>query len=446
MNISLSLKKFSKISNHVSNIGYRIQKLRTKAKEKQQRHRERLNVSNDQIKYLDKVVVLEGCSYSVNGCPFSSLDKALDYCKQLPIERCKKIWGAGIPISIINPNAPKVFDCSCLPAGLLVKDSKDYLCRYAPVRIITIAVDLSEVYTEYFDLYESDDFSNEHLYDYGLLYGNYPVYQGTELCLSKFTEQYTKQINTPFVPEPAFDDPIKEYTELMDVHMAYNCYSVELLSDGTVYDDGNYAFPFGAIPVSTFVNIGSAGVYYECWKPFWGCSHTFEVNGEEHDLFRSVLLACKQSELPVGKEFYTIIMHQKDADGIIPTDALPVSLRDSYTVMAPHAKKRVFHISPQFDEIYWEAFELRDPSGNVRNFCYDHWLLENDCVWNVGDICKTTYWEKARWGNPYMGEGIKIAYLPNPYDTYLGCGEVAYCCSVQIADKKHNIPVSTLIL
>ena len=124
MNISLSLKKFSKISNHVSNIGYRMHKIQAKAKEKQQRHRERLNLSNDQIKYLDKVVVLEGGSYSVNGRSFSRLEKTLDYCKQLPIERCRKIWGAGITISIINPNAPKVFDCSCLPAGLLVKDSK----------------------------------------------------------------------------------------------------------------------------------------------------------------------------------------------------------------------------------------------------------------------------------------------------------------------------------
>ena len=155
-------------------------------------------------------------------------------------------------------------------------------------------------------MYESDIFSNEHLYDYGLLYGNYPVYQETELCLSKFSEQYTKQINTPFVPEPAFGDPSKEYTGLMDVHMAYDCYSVEVLSDGTVYDDGNYAFPLGAIPVSTFVNIGSAGVYCKCWNLFWGCSRSFEVNGKEHSLFRSALLACKQSELPVGKEFYTI--------------------------------------------------------------------------------------------------------------------------------------------
>ena len=362
MNILLSLKKFS-------HIGYYIHEARTKAKERKKHHRDRLNLSNDQIKYLDKVVIPEGCSYQVNDHTFSSIDKALAYCKRLSIERCKKIWGAGIPISITNPNAPKIFDCACLPAGLLVKDSKDFLCRYAPVRIIIIAVDLSEVYTEYFDLYESDIFSNEHLYDYGLLYGNYPVYQETELCLSKFSEQYTKQINTPFVPEPAFGDPSKEYTGLMDVHMAYDCYSVEVLSDGTVYDDGNYAFPLGAIPVSTFVNIGSAGVYCKCWNLFWGCSRSFEVNGKEHSLFRSALLACKQSELPVGKEFYTIIMHQKEADGIIPADSLPVSLRDSYSVMTPHAKKRVFHISPQFDEIYWETFELADSSGNIRNFC-----------------------------------------------------------------------------
>lgn len=112
----------------------------------------------------------------------------------------QKIWGAGIPISITNPNAPKIFDCACLPAGLLVKDSKDFLCRYAPVRIIIIAVDLSEVYTEYFDLYESDIFSNEHLYDYGLLYGNYPVYQETELCLSKFSEPVHQADQHAFCP------------------------------------------------------------------------------------------------------------------------------------------------------------------------------------------------------------------------------------------------------
>lgn len=444
MNISLSLKKFSKISNHVSNIGYRIQKIRAKAKEKQQRHRERLNISNDQIKYLDKVVVLEGGSYSVNGRSFSSLDKALDYCKQLPIERCRKLWGVGIPISITNPNAPKVFDCSCLPAGLLVKDSKDCLCRYAPVRIITIAVDLSEIYTEYFDLYESEDVSNEHLYDYGLLYGNYPVYQGTELCLSKFTEQYTKQINTPFVPEPAFDDPSKEYTGLMDVHMAYDCYSVKLLPDGTVYDDGNYDFPFGAIPVSTFVNIGSAGVYYKCWKPFRGSSHSFEVNGKEYDLFRSALMACKQSELPDGKEFYTIIMHQKEADGIIPADALPVSLRDSYSIMAPHAKKRVFHISLQFDEIYWESFELQGPSGNIRKFCYDHGLLGRECVWNIGDVCKTTYWQKSRWGNPHMEAEIRIDVLPEQEKLYCGYSDFDYICKGVIGGQTYYIPVTTL--
>lgn len=444
MNISLSLKNFLDIRNHITNLGYHIHETRTKAKERKKLHQERLTISTNQTKYLDKVVILEGCSYEVNNHTFPTLDKALDYCKQLPFERCRKKWGVGIPISITNPNVPKVFDCACLPAGLLVKDSKDFLCRYAPVRIITIAVDMSEVYTEFFDLYESDDFSNEHLYDYGLLYGNYPVYQGIELCLSKFTEQYTKQINTPFVPEPAFDNPNKEYTVLTDVHMAYDCYSVELLSDGAVYDDGNYAFPFGSIPVSTFVNIGSAGVYYKCWKPFQGHSCSFEVNGKEHYLFRSALLACKQSELPDGKDFYTIIMHQKEADGLIPADALPVSLRDSYSIMAPHAKKRVFHISPQFDEIYWESFELADSGGNICSFCYDHWLLENDCNLNIGDICKTTYWLKSRWGNPRMEAAIKIDYLPNTEAVYRGMDNLEYYCKGQIKNTLLNVPASTL--
>ena len=74
MNILLSLKKFS-------HIGYYIHEARTKAKERKKHHRDRLNLSNDQIKYLDKVVIPEGCSYQVNDHTFSSIDKALAYCK-----------------------------------------------------------------------------------------------------------------------------------------------------------------------------------------------------------------------------------------------------------------------------------------------------------------------------------------------------------------------------
>lgn len=71
MNILLSLKKFS-------HIGYYIHEARTKAKERKKHHRDRLNLSNDQIKYLDKVVIPEGCSYQVNDHTFSSIDKAFD--------------------------------------------------------------------------------------------------------------------------------------------------------------------------------------------------------------------------------------------------------------------------------------------------------------------------------------------------------------------------------
>lgn len=74
MNILLSLKKFS-------HIGYYIHEARTKAKERKKHHRDRLNLSNDQIKYLDKVVIPEGCSYQVNDHTFSSIDKALVHSK-----------------------------------------------------------------------------------------------------------------------------------------------------------------------------------------------------------------------------------------------------------------------------------------------------------------------------------------------------------------------------
>ena len=114
--IDMSNKEILKMKGLVSEpVSYtHLHEARTKAKERKKHHRDRLNLSNDQIKYLDKVVIPEGCSYQVNDHTFSSIDKALAYCKRLSIERCKKIWGAGIPISITNPNAPKIFDLSLI--------------------------------------------------------------------------------------------------------------------------------------------------------------------------------------------------------------------------------------------------------------------------------------------------------------------------------------------
>lgn len=112
--------------------------------------------------------------------------------------------------------------------------------------------------------------------------------------------------------------------------------------------------------------------------------------------------------------------------------------------MAPHAKKRVFHISPQFDGIYWESFELADSSGNIHSFRYDHWLLENDCVWNVGDSCKTTYWQKARWGNLRMEAEIRIDVLPEKEKLYHGHSNIDYRCQGVIERRANYIPASTL--
>ena len=435
-----------------------MQRRLSKVKERRRQYRIRWKLSLESIRYLEKVVLLDGCTYHIGRRTFSSMERALEYCKRIPVERCRKRWGAGIQITIKNPKAGKFVTPSDVPEHILVKDSKDVLCRYAGERRLIIAEDLSEVYTEYFDLetieHDGSECISVHIYDYGLLYGNYPIYDGTELCLSLFTSRYGSQGNPTFVPEPPEPgsfrlncEPNKEYRFGYDTYVAYNCYSIEFMSDRRVDDDGNYAFPFGAIPVSTFVPIGSAGVYYPGINELHNlnrCAKYFKVAGEQYSLFRFALLACKQMEVPEGTAHYTLTAVSKDADGLLPETALPLRLRDSYDVLTPHAKERIFYLSPHFDEVYWEQFTLQDAAGGVHHFCYDHGLLKSEECANLAGEHQITYWQKARWGNPRMNATVIIEQTPDPDALYDGNGNLAYCCRCRAGDEEVYIPVSTL--
>lgn len=425
---------------------WEIQHRRKEARERRERQKLRRTKPDQEIRYLDRVVLLDGCRYEVNGKSFDSMEKALRYCKKRPAEWWQKRRGAGIDIRIKNPLAPELIEKSMFPKHLLMKDTKDVLCRFARERTLLLAEDLSEVYTESFELWTDKYGGCSNIFDYGLLYGNHPIYDG-QICISRYVPWYSwyrKDFNenTPFVAEYAAAEPNQEYRFFRDVHLAYDCYTVSFDSDGTVDDDANGAFPFRAIPVSTFVNIGMAGVYHPIWEEFFNIADTFEACGKSYNLLRFAILACKQSELPEGEAHYTIAACPKNADGLLPEELLPLGLRESCEKLAPHAKKRVFSISPQFDAIYWESFELTDSAGTVHRFRYDHGLLKTGN--RPEGTCRTTYWQKARWAGLSGETAVQLEPTPDGDALYHGIGNLEYVCWGW-ADGTHVcVPAETL--
>ena len=86
-----------------------------KVKEQHRQYRLRRKLPLENIRYLDKVVLLDGCTYHISRRTFSSMERALEYCKRIPVERCRKHWGAGIQITIKNPEANKFVTPSDVP-------------------------------------------------------------------------------------------------------------------------------------------------------------------------------------------------------------------------------------------------------------------------------------------------------------------------------------------
>lgn len=421
--------------------------------EQHKRYQKRLAKPISEMKYLDRVVRVDGCRYWVahrKKKAFPTLEKALEACRKLPMEQVKKIYGNSIRVMIYNPNAPDIFDESLIPPDLLVRDCKDVLCVFAKIRYLTVVADLSEVYTETFDLPCTEYTSHDNLFDYGLLYGSYPVYTGKELCLSKLAEPGE---NVPFVPEDDLfiSDPSIQYDGPRDICLAYHCWYVEMEHDGSVYDDGDGAYPSVAVPVSTFVNIGKAGVYWECWRKIWeGADRhvSYSAGKVEKHLFRFALLECKSSEVPEGQEYYTIIVSNDHADGLLPDDAANLSLRDSREKLWVHAKEKTVCISPAFDEVYWETFELQDAEGHVFHFCFDYALLEKEPPKiEFGKAYPSSYWSKARWGNCMTNTEVVVCTLPDPDERYSGRGDIALYCVCALRNSPMDlvkVPVSTL--
>lgn len=452
MNFSL---RISKRHSPLDDLKFEIKHRKEEHEKKQQRYKKRLATSIADMKYLDRVVLVEGCTYHIDKLEkktFPTLLAALEYCRKLHPDKVKKVYGNSIRIFIENPKGLDILDDSLIPPGLLVRDCKDALCVYAKERTITVAADLSEVYTEVYDLPSSDRSSTDNIFDYGLLYGNYPVYTGKELCLSRMAE-YGE--NVPFVPETThhMDNPSAVYDRLMDVCLAYHCYYVSMKDDGSVYDDGDGAYPWAAVPVSTFVNIGNAGVYWPCWVKIWkGVPRwqwlSYNADTDYNGLFRSALLTCKSREVSPGQEYYTITASNREADGLLPANAAGLSLRDSREKLFIHAKVRTIHIAPSFDAVYWEAFELQGEDGQTYHFCFDYALLEaNIPEIAAGGTYKTSYWSKARWGNSLIRAEVIVCTLPDADEIYSGQGDIALCCECRLKDEPdtvQKIPVSTL--
>lgn len=452
MNFSLgTFKRHTPLDDLKFEIKYR----KEEHEKKRQRYKKRLATSIADMKYLDRVVLVEGCTYHIDKLEkktFPTLVAALEYCRKLHPDKVKKVYGNSIRIFIENPKGLDILDDSLIPPGLLVRDCKDVLCVYAKRRIITVAANLSEVYTEIYDLPDSEHSGCDNVFDYGLLYGSYPVYTDEDLCLSRMAE-YGE--NVPFVPETTsdIDDPSAVYDHLTDVCLAYHCWYVCMEEDGTVNDDWDGAYPWAAVPVSTFVNIGKAGVYWPCWKKIVG-GHSwhkfwFSAGRQKNGLFRFTLLDCKSREVPAGQEYYKITVSHDDANGLMPTDAAGLSLRDSREKLFPHAKERTIYIAPSFDAVYWETFELQDKDGKTFRFCFDYAMLEAEFPKIVtGATYKTSYWGKAKWGDPLANAEVTVCTLPDPDAIYNGSGDIALCCECRLDDDPdtiQKIPVSTLI-
>ena len=439
----------------LDDLKFEIEYRKEEYEKKRQRYKKRLAISVADMKYLDRVVLVEGCTYHIDKLEkrnFTSLVAALEYCRKLHPDKVKKIYGNSIRIFIDNPKGLDILDESLIPPGLLVRDCKDALCVYAKKRIITVAADLSEVYTEIYDLPDSECSSCDNVFDYGLLYGGYPIYTDKELCLSRVAE-YGE--NVPFVPETTseIDDPSAVYDHLKDVRLAYHCWYVSMEEDGTVFDDGDGSFPWVAVPVSTFVNIGKAGVYWPCWEKIWHGLPTrhrfsFTTGTERYDLFRFALMSCKEREVPDGQEYYTITVAYGEGDGILPADAEGLSLRDCREKLMFHAKVRTVYIAPSFDAVYWETFELQDESGKTFHFCFDYAMLDAEFPEiAAGGTYQTSYWSKARWGSPLANAEVTVCAMPDPTGIYNGQGDIALCCECRLkgdSDTVWKIPVSTL--
>lgn len=416
-----------------------------------------------EIKYLDKIVLVEGCTYHIAGHEekvFKSLKEALEYCRKMPIEKVLKTYGNRIPINIYNPNIPEKIDKKQIPQGLLVRNCKDTLCVLAKERTITVASDLSEVYTEFFSLSDNENWS-DNIFDYGLLYGNYPVYTGKELCVSNITNDHCNISDncSLFVPIPTRDiiHPDAVYDYRRNLEIAYQCLFVVVFEDGSVEDGSDGFFPYSAVPVSTFRNIGKAGVTFDFWDKLFGdvsdWGHKFVVYGVGINycwMLSQAILNCKMCELPNGREYYIIIIedvHQK-ADGLMPADAAGLSLRDSQEKLWPHAKKRYICIAPLFDAIYWEYFELRGEDGQIFHFCFDHELLKQTAVKiEAGNTYQTSYWNNVGLGNPLKDTRITVCSVQDPDEIYEGHGDIMLCCKCKFEcgpDDVFMIPVSTL--
>lgn len=94
MNFTISCPNNSFLEDIRDDILYKINDRRKNRQKKKQRYQKRLSTSISDMKYLDRVVLVDGCTYRIEHLEkktFPSLVAALKYCRKLHPDKVKKI-------------------------------------------------------------------------------------------------------------------------------------------------------------------------------------------------------------------------------------------------------------------------------------------------------------------------------------------------------------------
>lgn len=134
------------------------------------------------MKYLDKVVIPEGCNIKFYNDFYKNWYSSLEECLSNSAKESEEYNDTGmISIGIVNLDVFEDIRYSdireWIHPGMTFKSAIQELSKYAHYRHLFVSKDLSELYVEYFSLSGS-----EYAIDYNLVYGNGEIIEiGTEI-------------------------------------------------------------------------------------------------------------------------------------------------------------------------------------------------------------------------------------------------------------------------
>lgn len=353
-------------------------------KEKEKRKKWVSTTVND-IKYMDKVKIYPGCLYYLCGYydkrkkPYKSLAEAIEAYKKRNNGELSSEHSQAFFITIINPMKNKYIEDSVLFAKeFTFRESKDAFSEHMHIRTIMIASDLSEVYSEYFEVPFDEEcmVSCNCVYDYGFLYGNYPIFLEEPICISKFfaVDEERNISFTPYLFRQAWPEVIDTVcNRKQDIIIGYRCYGFKIFYDGSVYDT-DFHFPMEVIPVSTFIQIGNSKMSCKCWRELLETSlfPTYIYKGKSYNVLFEVFIEMAADELSENPYYtLTVDFDNKGIDGIIPDIPDDITMDEKQKLLSSHAKKRDFFVAPTLDAFLGERFELKDSDGNVKEFVFE---------------------------------------------------------------------------